>query len=300
MARSHGPLLAATLTDDDLEGLRYPLLGSPKVDGIRFMKPRGEPAMSRSWKPLPNRNLQGLCASLPELDFCDGEVIVGNDPAAEGLFNRTQSAVMTASDEQPLSLCIFDHFFNPELGFVNRTALAAEAVKLIGRIQVQYVPHTTLWNAEEVRAFETECIEAGYEGAMFNDPNAPYKNGRSTLKQGILMKLKRFSDDEAIIIGFEELERNQNQATKDSFGLQKRSSHRSGKIGGNTLGKFILEHKSYGQFSCGSGLDDATRDQVWQNKEAYLGKIVTFKYQAHGTKDKPRTPIFKGFRPEVE
>jgi len=27
-----------------------------------------------------------------------------------------------------------------------------------------------------------------------------------------------------------------------------------------------------------------------------MGKIITFKYQLYGTKDKPRMPIFKGFR----
>jgi len=37
-----------------------------------------------------------------------------------------------------------------------------------------------------------------------------------------LMKLKQFSDSEAEIIGFEELHRNQNEATLDHRGLTKR------------------------------------------------------------------------------
>lgn len=43
---------------------------------------------------------------------------------------------------------------------------------------------------------------------------------------------------------------------------------------------------------------EALRKDIWDNKEKYLNQIVTIKYQAYGSLEKPRLPIFKGFRPE--
>lgn len=300
------PMLAASFDNPqeyeaELLFLQYPLLCSPKIDGIRFMKSPQGPAMSRSWTPLPNRRLQEFMTGDPLFEHVDGEVIVGDDPTLPGLFNETQSAVMTRDDDRPFSLWLFDHWNAPNEPFAARTTLAEEIVKELrrkGLMNVNYVEHQVANCKEDVLRYEEQALEAGYEGLMLRRPDAPYKFGRSTLKQQGLIKVKRYTDAEAEVVGFEELERNTNEQVRNPFGLAKRSSHRAGKISAGTLGKFILRAEPWGEFACGSGLDDDTRDKIWQNQEAYLGKIVTFKYQSHGTKDKPRTPIFKGFREE--
>ena len=133
---------------------------------------------------------------------------------------------------------------------------------------------------------------------MLRHPRAPYKFGRSTLKQQGLIKVKRFKDDEAIITGFVALERNTNPITKDAYGLSKRSSHKSGKIPDDLLGKLLVKHPTYGEFAIGSGFDVDTRKEIWQNQNKYLAKTVAFKFQPHGTMNAPRAPIFKGFRYE--
>lgn len=298
------PMLAASFDnpqdiEPDLVFLNYPLLASPKIDGIRWMKPPGEPIRSRSWTPLPNQRFQEFMLHDPLFNHLDGEVIVGDDPTLPGLFNETQSAIMTRSDDRPFSIWVFDKWQDVNMPFIDRTLSSKEAVDYLrsrGQLNVNYVPHQQLLNPKEVLEYEAEALEAGYEGIMLRSPSGNYKFGRSTLKQQGLIKVKRFADAEAEIVGFEELERNQNEQTRNDFGLAKRSSHKAGKVAGGTLGKFILEHPHWGRFSCGSGLDDDMRAKIWANQEAYLGKIVCFKYQAHGTKDKPRTPIFKGFR----
>lgn len=301
------PMLAASFDDPqtceaELIYLRYPILGSPKIDGIRWMKPPfGEKIKSRSWTDLPNQRFQEFMSNMMVFDYLDGEVIVGDDPTKIGLFNETQSAIMTRDDDRCFSVWVFDHWRDPETSFIHRTEAAETLVHTLrrqGLLKVNYVEHKALRSPEEVLAYEQEALEAGYEGVILRDPQGIYKFGRSTLKQQGMIKMKRFSDDEAQIIGFEALERNTNPQTKDHFGLAKRSHHKAGKIADQLLGKLLVRSERFGEFAIGSGFDIDTRTQIWFDQASYLGKVVTFKYQAHGSKDKPRTPIFKGMRAE--
>lgn len=301
------PMLAASFDDSELLDLetalnqiKFPILASPKIDGIRTLISGGR-AKSRSWKDLPNKFLQEFVSEYAVgLDCLDGEIILGGDPAAEGLFNRTQSAIMTQSGTPDFTLYVFDYYKIPEYRFAMRNQLALKQVENLPHPRVVFLEHSVLHNPAEVVAYEEEALTAGYEGIMIRSPDAPYKFGRSTLKQQGLIKIKRFIDHEAVITGFEALERNTNVPTLDAFGLQKRSSHKAGKIPDNLLGKLIVWTEQWGTFAIGSGFDVATREEVWLNQAKYMGKKVTFKYQPHGVKDKPRAPIFKGFRPEVD
>jgi hypothetical protein len=71
--------------------LRFPLLVSSKLDGIRCTVINGV-AMSRSFKPLPNKHLQKVLAE--GFDGLDGEIIVG-PVGAKDVYNKTNSAVMS-------------------------------------------------------------------------------------------------------------------------------------------------------------------------------------------------------------
>ena len=64
------PMLA---TDADLNNLRFPLLASTKLDGVRAVVRDGV-VYSRSNKPIPNQYVQRLFA---EYEHFDGELIVG-------------------------------------------------------------------------------------------------------------------------------------------------------------------------------------------------------------------------------
>lgn len=303
-------MLAASFEDSQLlnleialSGLQFPILASPKIDGIRFTAIGGK-AQSRSGKNLPNLFFQDRFQD-GRLDGLDGEVVVGLDPActntANGtLFNRTQSAIMSQGGMPEHSLHIFDSISSPLEPFSFRTAQAENRVLNLQNVYINYVKHTPLFNAAEVIKYEEEALLAGYEGIMLRSPHAPYKFGRSTLKQQGLIKIKRFTDDEATVVGFEALERNTNPIVRDAFGLAKRSSHKAGKIPDNLLGRLLVRHRTYGEFAIGSGFDVDTRVEIWNNKEKYLGKLATYKFQSHGTFEAPRTPIFKGFRDRMD
>ena len=115
------------------------------------------------------------------------------------------------------------------------------------------------------------------------------------------MKLKRFLDAEARVVGFEEKMHNDNKQEKDEFGLSKRSSKKDGLQSANTLGSLIVEDVKTGvKFGIGSGFDDTLKKEIWTQQNKYINKLVKYKYQSVGAKDAPRFPVFLGFRSELD
>jgi hypothetical protein len=54
------PMLSGTATDSDLDNLEWPMLCSPKIDGIRcIMHPHLGP-VTRSFKLLPNNHIRDI------------------------------------------------------------------------------------------------------------------------------------------------------------------------------------------------------------------------------------------------
>lgn len=281
------PMLAK---DCDLEKLRFPLLASAKLDGVRAIVQDGV-VLSRSLKPLPNIFVQEKFA---HLEHYDGELIFG-PPTAKDCYRRTVSAVMGSStDGADVNFWTFDHVEHPLRPYTDRIKLRKHAVSAFKLDQ-----HVVTCMAA-LLALEEKMLDLGYEGLILRDPNAPYKYGRSTVNEGYLLKLKRFTDDEAEIIGFEERQHNGNEATTNELGRTKRSSHQAGKTGRGDLGALLCRTAEGVEFSIGTGFDDALRAEIWNNQDDYFGKLAKYKHFVVGSKDKPRFPVFLGFRADVD
>ncbi len=287
------PMLAYSKTPA-LSEITYPCLASPKLDGIRSVMADGIP-FTRSMKRVPNLYIQKELAKL-ELHGLDGELMLRC-----GDFNSVQSAVMSVQGEPDFYLAVFDKF-DCASGFAGRLAAAARDVLNSGSDLLRLVEHTLCNNEQELQAIWDRHIAMGYEGTMVRAPNGPYKRGRSTLNQGYLLKLKKWEDAEATVIGFEEGESNANESYTGELGQTKRSSEQSGMVPSGTLGALRVRWNGQ-EFKVGTGFgggvpgkDKELRDKVWASKEVYLGSQVTFKYQELSRYGVPRFPVFKGFR----
>lgn len=297
------PMLAV-----DAEEIRFPCWGSPKIDGVRALIVDGR-VMSRSMKEIPNAYVQHLFGR-EEMNGLDGELVVGdaNDP---NCMQKTMSGVTTRAGEPDVKYYVFDKWDTPDLPYHRRhllykgqlTRIAEDfANGTIAQLRIGPVPQTVLTRAAELEDFERYCLEVGYEGVMIRDPNAPYKFGRSTAKQGYLLKVKRFSDSEAEVIGYEELMHNANEATTNELGYKHRSSHKDNKVPMNKLGSLLVrDNKSGVEFNIGTGFTDTQRYQLWGERKELLGRIVTYKFfAASGIVEKPRFPTFKAFRDPLD
>lgn len=317
------PMLAAKPDPEELDAvlakLTYPVLASPKYDGIRVTVQNGK-LYSRALKLIPNLELQALWGK-PELNGLDGEVIVGA-PTAEDCFNRSTSIVMSRDKAAcEAKFYVFDSYCEVEpfsIRAYNAAMMADQKphYNLQGNIskaerEIVVVQHTLLKSLKQLLAYEAKETKAGHEGVMLRSPTGAYKQGRSTLKEGGLIAVKRFVDAEAVILDTYEQEENTNAKTVNELGKSKRSSHKSGKVGKGTLGGFVVQaiqfDSQYGKdgftrqgvefnLATGVGLTDAVRAELWAKRSALKGKIVKFRYQKVGTKTAPRIPIFLGFR----
>ena len=277
------PMLASPF-DEAL--LKFPVLASPKLDGVRAIVRDGV-VLSRALKPIPNKWVQ---QRFSHLEHFDGELIVGasNHP---DVLRTTTSGVMRVEGEPDVSFHVFDHVENHARLYTVRYDLLEEDTE----INVFVVPQHELMNTFELNAFEHEVLAEGYEGVMLRRPDTPYKFGRSTAREGYLLKVKRFHDAEFEIVGFEEEMFNANEATTSELGRTKRSSHKANKVPKGRLGALVLK---YGDttFNCGTGFNDAERERIWAERESYLGMFAKIKYFAHGIKDVPKLPSFLGIR----
>lgn len=289
MPSTFRPMLA---TDADLTKLRFPLLASPKLDGVRAVVRDGV-VYSRSNKPIPNKAVQAKFA------YCkhyDGELIAG-EPTSKTVYRDTVSTVMARDKHaNDVSFYVFDHVQHLGAIYSRRRDEIAEAAD---RMDVVVHDQRLIHDLYELDVYENQCLEDGYEGLILRDPNAPYKCGRSTVNEGYLLKLKRFSDAEATVIGFEERMHNANEKTTNELGRTARSSHQAGLVPMDTLGALLVRFGDI-EFSVGTGFTDTERAEVWVNRDRYLGTQAKFKYFQVGMKDAPRHPVFLGWRDAAE
>ncbi len=278
------PMLAVKA---DLTKLKFPLLVSPKLDGIRCVVKGGQ-LLSRSLKPIRNQYCQKL---FRHLEGFDGELIVGS-PTAHDVFQKTTSGVMRSKGEPNVKFFVFDKW--------DRVGGYMDMKNIYGQHPyIEYVPSKLVGSLGEMESVYVTYLDEGYEGVMLRDPKAGYKFGRSTVKSQHLLKHKPFEDAEFKVVGFTEKMHNNNEATTNELGRTERSSCKEGLVPTGVLGALVLE---YGEttFECGTGFTNEQRKDIYANRDKYLGKLAKVQYQTIGVKDLPRFPSFQGFRNEED
>ena len=144
-------MLASKCERPDL--LPFPVLATPKLDGIRCLKVGGR-ALTRSFKPISNRFArEWIEANLP--DGVDGELML-----RVGTFSETTSAIGRRDGQPDFVFHIFDFVDEstgtPYVERMSRLAALPESCRI-----VKVLPQM-LCNFGELILFEEECLDAGY------------------------------------------------------------------------------------------------------------------------------------------
>ena len=283
------PLLAGT---GNLLNIDYPAAVTPKIDGIRCLIIDSQP-VSRTLKPIRNKRIKAALTGLPSI--LDGELV-----AAGGNFQESTTAVMSTDSELPWEYHIFDYIKDDPLkGYGNRIR---ELEELFSRLtfpaECRLILPEYIYTLSDLQDLHQQHMADGYEGSMVRAPNGKYKYGRSTQNEGILLKLKEFSDTEAVICGFEELMHNENEAITNALGRTERSTHKDNKRASGMLGSFLVHPIDEPDlvYKVGTGLSKEQREVFWDKQSKLIGKLVKVKYFSQGIKRLPRFPVWLGFR----
>lgn len=288
------PMKGVQVETEDFDRIVFPVYASRKLDGFRCLL--ADRALSSRLAPFRNpfvqSELKGLFkGSHPMLD---GEIVVGKR-RGKGVLQRTSSGLTNGAGRPDFTLWAFD---TPQVGygFRDRMQLTQQIINDLGHPRIRFLKQRLIGSLSELEEYIEESLELEYEGVIIKSPHGPYKEGKATLREGYQLKIKPFEDAEGRIKGWFEERQNTNEAVKDATGKSKRSSAQAGKIGKGRLGGFILEDcKTKVEVRVGGGFTEKQRIELWKIKEQCRGKLVKYKKQKMGEKDKPRHPNFVEF-----
>lgn len=284
----------------DLDSLPWPMWMSAKLDGVRGAC-ESRTIFARSWKPIANRYVQQLFGR-PDFQGLDGELIMGS-PTAENVMQHTSSAVNSEDGEPEVDFYVFDvHSTNKP--FEDRWAMMQKLEKYLaamGITNVKVVQQRLVHSPDEARAYLQQLLDEGYEGAMLRKMGSPYKNGRSTYNERYLLKVKVWAEAEATILAIHEGNSNHNPLEENELGKAKRSSKKAGMVPNGLLGTLDVRDNVTGvEFNIGRAVKGAWTaadlKELWENREKYIGRVITYRHFPKGIRIKPRFPHFKCFR----
>lgn len=257
-----------------------------KIDGVRaFSTIKNDKVVIRTRQGKVIKGLidveKGILAATKGFDniFLDGELLsIGS--SYETVYKDTIKKVNN-KNEVKTGVCynVFDigllEEFNTKKGLMDYERRRELLDSLYQNEYVKVLP--VLYKGEdldEILAILDEYRDKGAEGLMVS-LNKPYKFKRSKN----LLKLKVMQSCDLKIIGFEEGE---------------------GRLKG-TLGKVICDYKGF-ELGVGSGFLDADREEIWNNRDKYIGRIVEVSYFEETNNEEGelslRFPVFKCVREE--
>jgi len=237
-------------------------LVSEKLDGIRA-RWTGKQLLTRNGNVI--HSPLEFTAGWPNVPL-DGELWLGR-----GQFELTSSIVLSeAPDErwERIKMVVFDmpQFNRP---FEERVNDIAMLVSQANSTTLDAVRHFTLESHQALASTLDAVIDGGGEGLMLHAKNAYYQEGRSQQ----LLKVKRYSDAEARVIGHIE---------------------GRGKFSG-MMGSLMVESTTGIRFKLGTGFSHEQRI-----KPPKVGEWVTYKYYGLTRKQIPRFASFMHVRPQKD
>lgn len=259
------PMLAHTY-EKKMDKVTFPCYWQPKLDGIRCIASRnGNEITLISRRGNEFITLDHLKKILLEImedgDILDGELYVHGVPFQRVVSWIKRKQAKTADVMYNVYDMISDDVFR--LRFDKLCKRVGHKGK--GVIKTVYTSH--LNSHAEISKVLKEQEVRGFEGIMLRVGTCLYSNGRRSSQ---LLKCKTFVDAEYLIIGAEENKgRQKGQCT------------------------FICKASNGATFKCKPMGTDTQRREYWENKNKYIGKMLTVRYFELTTSDNPvpRFPI---------
>lgn len=266
------PMLADKWTDYK-KYAQYPGAVSPKLDGVRVMIYKNENnetiMVSRLGKEY--QHMEGIRSEASRIInqfnlVLDGELYSHNIP-----FNAISGAVRSQSKpskyDEVLEYYVFDVWVanQPNLTYKQRMDILRNICE--GEFKrIRFLFYETVNNETEIQEKHNKYVSEGYEGLMFRNLNGKYVLGRRVKD---LLKYKEFIDEE-----FKVIDVIRGTGTEDGAAV------------------FVCQTSEGEVFNVRPRGSIEKRRQQYLNKNKYIGKYLTVRYQSSDEKGVlPRFPV---------
>ena len=324
MSKKFKPMLGKEAPENK-EELNFPVIASFKLDGIRAIFHPELGLVSRSLKPIKNKQLNKQWEHLIYISKKQNVIFDGEFYHHELTFQQITSCVMTEDFNEEKQIkklikaeselldhysCVTDEgeyvdFYNPvkfhcfdvvenmefDKPFDERLEIAFKRFNGIEPYLMQRVVETP----EELNIFFELALKNDYEGLIVRKPNGHYKFGRSTEKEALLLKYKPFVTYDAEIVGCTERFKNTNESFKNELGQSTKRNTVDDKEPTGLASAFIVKWNDTELKVSLPGTEEF-RKEIWDNRQSYIGGMIEFKGMDVGSKDVPRHPVFVRFR----
>lgn len=287
------------------------IVAEPKYDGSRYLMHVGigESRFTSRHISKKDGNFVEKTSNVPHLrdilaqngldtelegTIFDGEIVVPNNVTSKSMDvtkimgSLPERAIKTQNDNGWLDYYVFDVIFDKgqdirHLPYQERRAILVGYLGSIANPKIHL--NITPVEAEDKERFYQDIIEAGGEGVILKDIKAPYGKNWA--------KVKRSSTWDVIITGFKEPK----EITKKVTGEESTSRFfENGWIGALEFGQYVDGVLT--EFGFCSGIDDALREKISNNRNNYLGSVIEITAQERLPSGKFRHPRFLRFRPD--
>lgn len=250
----------------------YPCFVQPKLDGVRCLSKRVNGVIefiSRKGKHYQTlSHIEEELKTLMDIgDIYDGEIYIHGVT-----FQDLISAIKNVKNKdkaklncKDLEYWIYD-YADSSLPFDERCALIVN--KLGVRKEGTHIRllRTDIADSEkEIMKYHKEYCAMGYEGIIIRNRNGKYE---FNFRSNDLQKYKTFLDEEFEIIG-----------VKDGIGRY------------SGCATFICKTNKGETFDCNPKCTIEKKQEYWNNKDDYIGKLLTVRFQEKSKDGIPRFPI---------
>lgn len=308
---TYNPMLAANVKPEDVP---VGSLMSVKLEGVRGQC-YTTGLLTRQLKPFPTRQLYERMEQVER--FCNYyDISLEGEFYVHGwAFDRIQSA--TRAEDNPDALLLEFHVFDcvipdGEATFEKRYLYYDWAVKQLnehGLNFVKAVEQMPVQSPEQVLATYERALADGYEGLVFKDAKGKYKNGRSTVKQGLFTRAKPDDPFDGIILEIVERQSNLLESEVNELGYQFKRQDKDAKAGAGIAQTAVVYCPALNDIcrvSLTKGLQDyaatdkgPSRETFWQDRDNFIGAVVKFTgIPVKG--QKPRSPRYDSLRYDLE
>ena len=246
------PMLA-NKWEDRKKYISEPFYVQPKLDGVRLLVSK-DGGISRTGKIVPGTEILGK--GLKEGQYVDGEAF---DPNLN--FEELTSTFKT--DPLKLKFHVFDYFDLNKLDMTFEERW--KKVKSLKNSHYEYVKTTLVMLRTDVPSIHKQHVDEGHEGTMIRDMQSVYEVGQ---RSNYLLKYKDFQTEEYEIVG-----------AKTGHGRD-----------ANAV-VWVCKAPNGHEFTVKPEGTIKVRERYYSERDQYLGKQLTVRFQNLTALGVPRFPV---------